>query len=236
MISSIDKNSKIVNFSGYNTTVSNGVSGEFSNSIFETVTRLKEVSPVISAAMSDFSNIIILENAESFLPEEYFKTSQKLNNYATEAYGFVSKDDDALVIIQQNHNNRNLDLEGDICSQAADTFAHEVGHYIDDEFSTSDDYKKAYLADLKHISSMISDSDKKVCGEDLSASIYYLKHYLTGVNFEDGISEEDITRTGLRENFAECFSTLVDENPSKINEIYAELFPNTMSKTAEFIF
>ena len=65
--------------------------------------------------------------------------------------------------------------------------------------------------------------------------LYYLRHYVDGVNFEDGISEEDITRTGLRENFAECFSTIVDEHPSEINSIYSELFKNTMEQTRKLI-
>ena len=59
----------------------------------------------------------------------------------------------------------------------------------------------------------------------------YFKHYIEGVDFTDGISSKDITRRGARENFAESYSTIFDENPSEVNGIYASIFSNSRADT-----
>ena len=221
--------------SEYNVTVSGKSNEAFNDNIFRTIDRIGQYSETTANAIDDFSNVIILKDKTSEIPEEYFSTAEKLDKYASEAYGFVSKDDSAIVIIQDNHQRKNVALEGNIEEQGADTIAHEIGHLVDDELSTTDSFKKAYLTDLKRIEKMLSTENASICGEDLKTTLIYLKHYMEGVNFEDGISEDDITRTGLRENFAECFSTIMDENPTKINEIYSTLFPNTMAQTRALI-
>ena len=169
------------------------------------------------------------------MPEEFKKTETKFHKYAEDAYGFVSKADNAIVLVEKNHGRKNAALEGTIAEQAEDTFTHETGHLIDDEYSTTDAFKQAYLRDLKNIDGLLDDPNSKICGEDTLEMVNYLHHYMEGVNFQDGIDESDITREGLRENFAECFSTLADSHPTKINEIYAALFPNTMKTTLEFV-
>lgn len=221
--------------SEYNVTVSGKSNEAFNDNIFRTIDRIGQYSETTANAIDDFSNVIILKDKTSEIPEEYFSTAEKLDKYASEAYGFVSKDDSAIVIIQDNHQRKNVALEGNIEEQGADTIAHEIGHLVDDELSTTDSFKKAYLTDLKRIEKMLSTENASICGEDLKTTLIYLKHYMESVNFEDGISEDDITRTGLRENFAECFSTIMDENPTKINEIYSTLFPNTMAQTRALI-
>ena len=221
--------------SEYNVTVSGKSNEAFNDNIFRTIDRIGQYSETTANAIDDFSNVIILKDKTSEIPEEYFSTAEKLDKYASDAYGFVSKDDSAIVIIQDNHQRKNVALEGNIEEQGADTIAHEIGHLVDDELSTTDSFKKAYLTDLKRIEKMLSTENASICGEDLKTTLIYLKHYMESVNFEDGISEDDITRTGLRENFAECFSTIMDENPTKINKIYSTLFQNTMAQTRALI-
>lgn len=215
--------------------VSNGVTDAFSQSIFDTVDALGKYSDKTAEALNSVKNIIILEDKNSDISDNFQATEEKFHKHAQDAYGFVSKEDNAIVIVQDNHQRKDVSLEGSIEQQGADTFNHEIGHIIDKELSTTDEFKKAYLADLKVIEEMLEDENAQINGRDLRETLHYLKHYVDGVNFEDGISEEDITRTGLRENFAECFSTIVDENPSEINEIYSTLFKNTMAQTQALI-
>lgn len=219
-----------------NTYVSDGVNNDFEESIFSCAENLKGFSDVAKSAMDEIDNIIILKNKNSTLPSEFSATENKFIKYASDSYGFVSRKDAAIVVIQDNHNRKNIELEGSLEEQAADTFAHEVGHIIDKELSTTEEFKKAYLADLKNIHSILQENpNQEIYGENLKEILTYLEHYIDGVNFEDGISEDDITRTGLRENFSECFSTIVDTNPSKINGIFSTLFTNTMAQTRAFI-
>jgi hypothetical protein len=184
--------------------------------------------------MSKIQNVIVLKDSQSEIPEEFARTKRKLDRYGQEAYGFVSKIDKAIVLNEQNHNRKDVSLEGNIDEQMMDTFTHEVGHLIDEEYSTSEEFKEAYLQDLKEIERKLQNNEK-VGSRDTEEMVVYLKHYMEGVDFSDGIDKNDITREGLRENFAECFSTIVDENPSEINEIYSSLFPNTMKQTLEFV-
>ena len=177
--------------SEYNVTVSGKSNEAFNDNIFRTIDRIGQYSETTANAIDDFSNVIILKDKTSEIPEEYFSTAEKLDKYASEAYGFVSKDDSAIVIIQDNHQRKNVALEGNIEEQGADTIAHEIGHLVDDELSTTDSFKKAYLTDLKRIEKMLSTENASICGEDLKTTLIYLKHYMESVNFEDGISEDD---------------------------------------------
>ncbi len=228
-------NNSIANINQITFSVTNGVTDAFSQSIFDTIDTLSEHSDVTKGALEQLNNIIILENQNSDISDEFSSTEDKFQKYAKDAYGFVSKDDNAIVIVEENHQRKDVSLEGSIENQGADTTAHEIGHLIDKELSTTDEFKQAYMADLMAIEAMLQDPNAKINGHDLREMIFYLRHYVDGVNFEDGISEEDITRTGLRENFAECFSTIVDEHPSEINEIYSTLFKNTMAQTQTLI-
>ena len=218
-----------------NTFLSDGVTTDFANSVLVSASNLNNYSSVTQAAMEDLENIIILKDKDSAISDEFASTRDKFVNYASEAYGFVSRGDNAIVIVEDNHNRKNTELEGSLEEQAADTFSHEIGHIIDKELSTTEEFRKAFLKDLEVIHTMLINPNAQIEGENLRESLFYLKHYVEGVNFEDGISEEDITRTGLRENFAECFSTIVDTNPSKINKIFSTLFTNTMEQTRALI-
>ena len=218
-----------------NTFLSDGVTTDFANSVLVSASNLNNYSSVTQAAMEDLENIIILKDKDSAISDEFASTRDKFVNYASEAYGFVSRGDNAIVIVEDNHHRKNVELEGSLEEQAADTFSHEIGHIIDKELSTTEEFRKAFLKDLEVIHTMLINPNAQIEGENLRESLFYLKHYVEGVNFEDGISEEDITRTGLRENFAECFSTIVDTNPSKINKIFSTLFTNTMEQTRAFI-
>lgn len=186
-------------------------------------------------ALSKLDNIIFLKDNSSAIPDEFEKTKQKFSNSALDAYGFVSRADKAIVLVEDNHNRKDERLEGNKSSQAEDTITHEIGHLIDDELSTSNEFVDAYINDLKNIELMLNSGVEEIKGEKLKDMLVYLKHYIEGVNFEDGIDKKDITREGLRENFAECFSTIADSHPTKINDIYSELFPNTMAVTKEFV-
>ncbi|MBQ9246788.1 hypothetical protein IJ182_11050 [bacterium] len=212
-----------------------GVSEEFEKNIFQSIENLTKFSSASNQAISNFDNVIILKNADSDMPDSFTRTQEKLDKYARDAFGFVSKSERAIVLVEDNHKRKNTRLEGDVVSQGGDTITHEIGHLLDKEYSTTNEFKEAYLQDLKAIHSMLQDENAEVCGENLEEMIVYLKHYIEGVNFEDGIDETDITREGLRENFAECFSTLADSNPTKINEIYSTLFPHTMEVTRQFV-
>ena len=235
MINSVIGYNQIHNQKQHNYYVASGVSSDFAGSVFSSVERLKSVSPKLNNALSGIDNIIILKDSNSYIPDEFAKTRNKLNRYAQDAYGFVSRQDGAVVLNQDNHNRKDVRLEGSIESQASDTLTHEIGHSLDDEFSTSDAFIAAYMQDLEQIDLLLKSGVKEIYGEDLEEMIKYLKHYMEGVDFSDGIDKNDLTREGLRENFAECVSTITDDCPSKINYIYSALFPNTMKKTAEYV-
>ncbi len=232
MVNAINKTANINQFTF---SITNGVTDAFSQGICDTVDMLSQYSDVTKGALSNLDNIIILESKNSDISDEFSATEDKFHKYALDAYGFVSKDDSAIVIVEDNHGRKDPRLEGCIKNQGADTAAHEIGHLIDNELSSTEEFKQAYLADLQAIDEMLQNPNAKINEHDLREMIFYLRHYVDGVNFEDGISEEDVTRTGLRENFAECFSTIVDEHPSEINDIYSTLFKNTMAQTQALI-
>jgi len=215
--------------------ITNGVDRDFQESVFNSMNNLNNFSDKTRNAVSKIDNVIILKDSDSAISDEFSNTKEKLDKYATDAYGFVSRKDKAIVINEHNHQRKDVSLEGSYADQAADTVTHEIGHLIDEELSTTDTFKNAYLKDLKNIENMLNAGVTEIGGHDLRQMLVYLKHYMEGVDFSDGIDEKDITREGLRENFAECFSTIADTSPSEINGIYAALFPNTMQTTYNFV-
>ena len=217
------------------TFVSEGVNTDFANNVFSTALNLATLSSVTEKAIDSLEKIFILKDKNSTISDEFEATRDKFINYASDSYGFVSHKDNAIVIVEDNHQRKITELEGSLEEQAADTFAHELGHIIDKDLSTTEEFRNAFLKDLKAIHTLLINPNAQIEGENLRESLFYLKHYVEGVNFEDGISEDDITRTGLRENFAECFSTIVDLHPSKINKIFATLFTYAMEQTRAFI-
>ncbi|MCD7878461.1 MAG: hypothetical protein LUG16_00840 [Candidatus Gastranaerophilales bacterium] len=101
---------------------------------------------------------------------------------------------------------------------------------MDTQYSSGDEFKKAYKSDIENIYKQLQENpQQKIGNSDMSYedAIEYFDHYIEGVDFSDGISDEDITTRGLRENFAEAFSIIEDSNQNKSNEIFKELFPNT---------
>ncbi len=220
--------------SNYNIYVSDGVSHEFAQSIIDGVKNLEQYSPIANKAVTSLDNIIILKDKNSILPNDFSYTDKKFHSVAEDAYGFVSKKDNAIVIIQDNHLRKNGSLEGDILSQGADTLTHEIGHIVDNELSVTEEYKKAYYTDLKNIEKAMNNPNAEINGKKLSDMTEYLRHYTEGADFSDGIDEKDVTREGVRENFAECFSNIVDTDKSEINEIYLSLFPNCARMVKSF--
>lgn len=219
---------------GMNICVADSVSRNFSDNVLKTLENLSAFSSKTKKALSGLENIFILKNSDSPISDEFIRTRKKLQEYASDAYGFVCKPDKAIVINEGNHKRKDVSLEGSIETQASDTLSHEIGHLIDEEYSTSEEFKQAYLSDLEDIEERLNDKENKNL-KNLQEMLFYLKHYMEGVDFSDGIDENDITREGLRENFAECFSTIVDKNPSEINGIFASLFPRTMKQTLNFV-
>lgn len=219
------------NLSNKNAYIDKNVDSRFSSSVSKSIDSLRSMGPRVNAALSKFDNIIILENADSKIPEKFSATNKKLQACARDAFGFVSRKDKAIVLIQDNHARKDATIEGDIFSQGADTLSHEVGHLLDEELSSTDEFVSAYAHDLCVIEKAIKEGCETIHGRDLQEVLTYLKHYTEGADFSNGITEDDITREGLRENFAECFSTLVDSEASEINEIFADLFLNSISAT-----
>lgn len=211
---------------------SSDANSDFKNSVFSELSDIRKKYKKVDTALNSVNSVVVLKDADSSLTDDFESTKKDLDGEAKDAYGFLSKDDKAIVIIEDNHKRKPEDLEGSLDSQGQDTLTHEVGHLVGNDFSQTTAFKKAYYADLKDIEKRLKDNPDD---KDLKDELVYLKHYMEGVNFEDGIDENDITSRGLKENFAECFSTTVDEHPSKINGIYSDLFKNSMAATKKFI-
>lgn len=192
------------------------------------------------------SNVIILSSPDTNEIDEIKELSDKdkavlkdyIKNGASDAYGFYSKKSDSIVIIQSNHNRKETKYEGQIAEQGADTMLHEYAHLLDTDISSSNAYKQAYLNDLKAIEKQLKENpDAKIAGSDMTykEAMIYFDHYYEGADFSDGIDESDVTRRGLRENFAESYATVCDNNISDVNEIYKALFPTTTEYVREFV-
>lgn len=217
-----------------NVYVADGVDNKFKENTCDALKKISCFSPKAQRAVSHLKNVIVLKDSMSAVPAKFARTQHKLNKHGTDAYGFVCKPDRAIVINEHNHQRKDVALEGSIETQASDTLSHEIGHLLDKGHSSNPRFVNAYLKDLKNIEEKLKNGEK-VHSRDVKDMVVYLKHYMEGVDFSDGIDRRDISREGLRENFAECFSTIVDENPSEINEIFKEMFPNTMKQTLNFV-
>lgn len=217
-----------------NVYVADGVDNKFKENTCETLNSISCFSKKAQKAVANLRNVIVLKDSMSVMPAKFARTKHKLNKHASDAYGFVCKTDKAIVINEHNHKRKDVSLEGSLESQVSDTLSHEIGHLIDKNYSTSPRFVNAYLKDLKNIEQMIKNGEK-VNSREVKDMVVYLKHYMEGADFSDGIDRRDVSREGLRENFAECFSTIVDEKPSEINDIFKALFPNTMAQTLNFV-
>ena len=184
--------------------------------------------------------LVILKDAQDAdkIKDEYAALAQYLQGDANIAYGVYSKKDDAICIVQNNHQRKEEKYEGDILTQGSDTLTHEFAHLLDEDYSESSIFRNAFLKDLKTFEKNLSQNpNENIANSDMSylEAKEYFKHYIEGVDFSDGIDMKDITRRGARENFAESYSTIFDNNPSKVNEIYASIFSNSINATKTLI-
>ena len=192
------------------------------------------------------SNVIVLSSPDVSEIEEIKelddKTKAVITDYieggASDAYGFYSKKADSIIIIQSNHGRKETKYEGELAEQGADTMLHEYAHLLDTNISSSEAYKEAYYNDLKEIERHLKENpDEKIAGSDMTYrdAMVYFDHYYEGADFSDGITKDDVTRRGLRENFAESYATVCDNCESGVNAIYSELFPNSTAFVREFV-
>lgn len=187
-----------------------------------------------SSANVQPKKLVILKNAENASKLNGLGEASQTNFEGDSkiAYGLYDKKADTIFILEDNHQRKDTSLEGDITSQGADTLTHEFGHLLDLGVSSSEAFKSAYKKDLENIFASLNDNpDNKIGNSDMTIKdgIEYFKHYLEGADFTDGIDESDITKRGLRENFAESFSIIFDGEKSEVNEIYGELFKNSIN-------
>ena len=154
---------------------------------------------------------------------------------AKEAYGFYSKKAKSFVFVESNHERKDKNLEGTVAEQGADTLTHEFGHLIGNKKSETAEFRNAYLADLKEINEKLKENpNQKIGNSDMTykEALSYFDHYIEGADFSDGINEKDVTARGARENYAEAFSVLNDLNENYSNEIFKELFSNSVNTVA----
>ena len=193
---------------------------------------VKNVVILSSPDLSEVDEMKELDNKSKETIKDY------IQNGAEDAYGFYTKKSDTIVIIQSNHNRKEEKYEGTLEEQGADTMLHEYAHLLDTNISSSKEYKQAYLADLKSIEEQLKQNpDAKIGNSDMTyrEAMIYFDHYYEGADFSDGIDENDVTRRGLRENFAESYATVFDNCKSDVNAIYKALFPNTTDFVREFV-
>lgn len=185
-------------------------------------------------------NIIILNKPSDIkkMEGEHKKISKFLQGKGKIAFGLHTKKDDTICIVQSNHKRKDEDYEGDIDVQGSDTLTHEFGHCIDSKHSRSEKFKSAFLADLLEFErNLLVNPKDKIDGSDMTykQAKDYFKHYLEDVDFSDGIDRRDITRAGLRENFAESFSVLFDSSESEVNDIYSSIFLNSIQAVQDLV-
>lgn len=226
---------KTPNFST-NLYVSKDTSVDFAKNIKEKFEELATIYDV-----NEIKNIVVLNEADAEAIENLTGIEQSdkdllmdyVSDDAKDAYGFYSKKAQSFVFIEKNHERKNKSLEGDIAEQGADTLAHEFGHLFGNEKSKEEDFRNAYLKDLKNLEKQLNENpDKKIGKSDMSyqEAIRYFDHYMEDVDFSDGIDENDITITGAKENYAEAFSILNDSFDNDSNDIFAEIFSNTIEE------
>ncbi len=229
----------VINSSDTSVFVSDGVDSGFADNVISQYAALaqnhdtvKNVVILSAPDVSQVDEIKELDDSSKKAIKEYIEGS------AVDAYGFYSKKSDSIVIIQSNHNRKDTKYEGSLSEQGADTMLHEYAHFIDKDISSSDDFKSAYYEDLKDIEKHMNENpDEKIQGSDMTYrdAMVYFDHYYEGADFSDGIDKSDVTRRGLRENFAEAYATVYDNKKSEVNDIYSALFPHTTDYVREFV-
>lgn len=215
--------------------VDRNVDTDFANNVIRQYQNLCQFSNGSKA-----KKLVILKSIEDIekIKGEYEALAKYLEGDASIAYGIFSKQDDAICIIQDNHQRKDTKYEGDITQQGSDTLTHEFAHLLDEDYSETSFFRSAYLEDLEEFEKNLAQNpNKKIGTSDMTylEAKEYFKHYIEGSDFSDGIDSKDITRRGARENFAESFSTIFDDNPSEVNEIYASIFSNSISATKALI-
>lgn len=219
--------------------VSDGVDSDFAANAVNQYADLAQKHDTVS-------NVIILSTPDTAQIDEIRElddnTKQVVKDYinggAQDAYGFYSKKSDSIVLIQSNHERKEPKYEGSLAEQGADTMIHEFAHLMDKDISSSEGFKSAYFEDLKEIEKHLNENpDATIAGSDMTYrdAMVYFDHYYEGADFSDGIDKSDVTRRGLRENFAESYATVYDNKKSEVNEIYEALFPHTTDYVREFV-
>ena len=219
--------------------VSDSVDSQFAQNVMEQYTDLSRNNKKVR-------NVIVLSSPDTKEVEEIKELDDKdkavitdyIKDGASDAYGFYSKKSDSIVIIQSNHNRKETKYEGSLSEQGADTMLHEYGHLLDTNISSSKKFKQAYYEDLKGIEKQLkTNPNAKIAGSDMTykEAMVYFDHYYEGADFSDGIDKSDVTRRGLRENFAESYATVKDNKRSQVNEIYSTLFPHTTDFVREYV-
>lgn len=191
------------------------------------VGKVKNIVILYDADAEAIKNLTGIDETDKELLMDY------ISDDAKDAYGFYSKKAQSFVFIEKNHGRKDKSLEGTISEQGADTLAHEFGHLFGNENSKSSTFRAAYLTDLKAINEkLVQNPNAKIGDSDMTykEAIEYFDHYLEGVDFSDGISEDDVSITGAKENYAEAFSILNDSFNNESNNIFAELFSNTLEQ------
>lgn len=183
-------------------------------------------------------NLIILSNPNDINQIDAFgdDIKQYFAGDGEIAYGLYSKKYDTIFITESNHERKVEALEGKKETQGADTLTHEYGHLLDKGASQSASFREAYLKDLKNLEKMLNENPNQTIGNSTmtaNEALEYFKHYLEGTDFADGIDENDLTKRGLREGFAEAFSSVFDSKRSEVNAIYEELFKNSCETVRE---
>ena len=211
------------------------VDEEFANNI---ISQYEKLSNIFED--SGVRNILILNKPSDIkkMADEHRKISRFLQGKGKIAFGLHTKKDDTICIVQSNHKRKDEDYEGDFDVQGADTLTHEFGHSLDTKYSRCEKFKTAFLADLLELErNLLVNPKEKIEGTHMTykEAKEYFKHYLEDVDFSDGVDKRDITRAGLRENFAETFSILFDSSESAVNDIYSSIFANSIEAVQELL-
>lgn len=211
------------------------VDSDFANNVIGQFGKLSE-----SFGDGGVNKLVILESADDAkdLADVCPNLSLRLRGPASIAYGIYDRRDKAICIIQNNHKRKDVQYEGDIAAQGSDTLTHEFGHLIDKGYSASKKFRKAYKKDLKKFEKNLRKNPfDNVGNSDMTyeEARFYFKHYMEGAHFFNGINKKDVTRRGLREQWAECFSIAFDSSENEANEIHKELFGNSYKALCDML-
>lgn len=202
---------------------------------YKTLTDRYDEAGVENVIILSFPNAKQIEEMKELDEDDKQLLMNYISGDAKDAYGFYSKKAKTFVLVESNHKRKDKNLEGSISEQGADTLTHEFGHLVGNKNSESQEFRNAYLTDLKAINEKLKENpSQKIGNSDMSykEALSYFDHYMEGTDFSDGIDEKDITARGARENYAEAFSIVNDQNENYSNEIFKELFPNTVNTVA----